>query len=442
MTLVIPTLIERKRNGESLAAAEWRELIAAYATDQVPDYQMSALLMAIYFRGLAADELAALTDAMLESGDRLDLGRRTVPAVDKHSTGGVGDKTSLLLAPMVAACGLMVPMMSGRGLGHTGGTLDKLESIPGFRTDLSLREAEDQVQRLGCALIGQTPEIAPADKRLYALRDVTATVESIPLIAASIMSKKLAEGIDGLVLDVKAGSGAFLPAPETARALAETMIGLGEARGCRTVALLSAMDRPLGRAAGNALEVEEAIEGLQGRGPDDLMELTYALGAEMLLVTGAATDREDALRKLRHSVDTGAALDRFRAIVEAQGGNPAVVDDPAALPQAPVTRVWEAPAAGIISRIEPRRIGRAITALGGGRLAVGDQVDPAVGFVITARPGDLVARGQPLATIHARTDAAADDAARALAEAIVLGEPPAPLPLIISRITRDGVASP
>jgi pyrimidine-nucleoside phosphorylase len=439
MTLVVPGLIERKRNGEALAPSEWRALIAAYTADQVPDYQMSALLMAIYFRGLAAEELAALTDAMLESGDRLALGRRTVPAVDKHSTGGVGDKTSLLLAPMIAACGLMVPMMSGRGLGHTGGTLDKLESIPGFRTDLSLREAEDQVRRLGCALIGQTPEIAPADKRLYALRDVTATVESIPLIAASIMSKKLAEGIDGLVLDVKAGSGAFLPDPVTARALAETMIGLGEARGCRTVALLTAMDRPLGRAAGNAIEVEEAIEGLQGRGPADLMELTYALGAEMLLVTGAAADRDDALRKLRHAVDSGAALDRFRAIVEAQGGNPAIVDDPAALPQAPVERVWAAPAAGIVSRVEPRRIGRAITALGGGRLTVDDEVDPAVGFVITARPGDLVERGQPLATIHARTEASADDAARALAEAIVLGEPASPLPLILSRITRNGV---
>ncbi|HEU4829327.1 MAG TPA: thymidine phosphorylase [Gemmatimonadales bacterium] len=439
MTLVVATLIERKRNGKTLEPAEWRELIGAYAADQVPDYQMSALLMAIFFRGLAPGELSALTDAMLASGDRLDLGPRTVPAVDKHSTGGVGDKTSLLLAPMLAACGLMVPMMSGRGLGHTGGTLDKLESIPGFRTDLSLREAEDQVRRLGCALIGQTPEIAPADKRLYALRDVTATVESIPLIAASIMSKKLAEGIDGLVLDVKTGSGAFLPDPAMARTLAETMIGLGEARGCRTVALLTAMDRPLGRAAGNALEVEEAIEGLRGRGPEDLMQLTHALGAEMLLVAGAAEDGRDARRKLEHVIKTGAALDRFRAIIEAQGGNPAVVDDPAALPQAPVERVWEAPAAGIVSRVEPRRIGRAITALGGGRMKVDDEVDPAVGFVITARPGDMVTRGQPLATIHARSDAGADEAARALAEAIVIGEPAAPMALISHRITKNGV---
>ena len=437
--MVVATLIERKRNGGALSPAEWRELITAYTADQVPDYQMSALLMAIYFRGLSSGELAALTDAMLDSGDRLDLGPRTVPAVDKHSTGGVGDKTSLLLAPMLAACGLMVPMMSGRGLGHTGGTLDKLESIPGFRTDLRLREAEDQVRRIGCALIGQTPEIAPADKRLYALRDVTATVESIPLIAASIMSKKLAEGLDGLVLDVKTGSGAFLPDPAMARTLAETMIGLGEARGCRTVALLTAMDRPLGRAAGNALEVEEAIEGLQGRGPGDLMELTFALGAEMLLVAGAAADRRDAQRTLAHVIESGAALDRLRAIIEAQGGNPAVVDDPGALPQAPIERIWEAPVAGIVSSVEPRRIGRAIMALGGGRRTVDDLIDPAVGFVITARPGDLVARGQPLATIHARDDGGARAAAQALAEAIVIGEPAAPLPLISHRITREGV---
>ena len=437
--MVVATLIERKRNGGALSPAEWRELITAYTADQVPDYQMSALLMAIYFRGLSSGELAALTDAMLESGDRLDLGPRTVPAVDKHSTGGVGDKTSLLLAPMLAACGLMVPMMSGRGLGHTGGTLDKLESIPGFRTDLRLREAEDQVRRIGCALIGQTPEIAPADKRLYALRDVTATVESIPLIAASIMSKKLAEGLDGLVLDVKTGSGAFLPDPAMARTLAETMIGLGEARGCRTVALLTAMDRPLGRAAGNALEVEEAIEGLQGRGPGDLMELTFALGAEMLLVAGAAADRRDAQRTLAHVIESGAALDRLRSIIEAQGGNPAVVDDPGALPQAPIERIWEAPVAGIVSSVEPRRIGRAIMALGGGRRTVDDLIDPAVGFVITARPGDLVARGQPLATIHARDDGGARAAAQALAEAIVIGEPAAPLPLISHRITREGV---
>src|SRR5215211_8064674 len=298
--MVIPELIEHKRDGRALTPGQWGGL--------VPDYQMSALLMAIFFRGLEPGELAALTDAMIESGDRLRFDGHPVPVADKHSTGGVGDKVSLLLAPMVASCGVAVPMMSGRGLGHTGGTLDKLESIPGFRTNLTLREARAQVERLGCAMLGQTPEIAPADKRLYALRDVTATVESIPLIAASIMSKKLAEGLTGLVLDVKTGSGAFLSDRERALELARTMIGLGEARGCPTVALLTAMDRPLGRACGNALEVEEAIEGLRGSGPADLMEVTYALAAEMLVLVGSAPDLTDARRRLEASVSSGKAL--------------------------------------------------------------------------------------------------------------------------------------
>ncbi|HEU5048676.1 MAG TPA: thymidine phosphorylase [Gemmatimonadales bacterium] len=431
-------LIRIKRDGGPLdrAALDW--FIAGVTDGSVPDYQASALLMAIVLRGMTAEETAGLTDAMVRSGVRVEYPGLPGVAVDKHSTGGVGDKTSIILAPRAAACGAYVPMMSGRGLGHTGGTLDKLESIPGFRTDLTLRDAEAQVLRLGCAMIGQTPEIAPADKRLYALRDVTATVESIPLISASIMSKKLAEGLDGLVLDVKTGSGAFLPDPAVARTLAETMIALGEARGCRTVALLTAMDRPLGRALGNALEVEEAIAGLRGEGPDDLMTLTYALGAEMLVVAGVAEDLAAGRRMLEESVRSGRALERFRAIIEAQGGNPAVVDDPAALPQAPVARVWEAPAAGIVSRIEPRRIGRAITALGGGRSEVDDVIDPAVGFMISARPGDRVERGQPLATIYARTGAAADAAAATLAEAITIGETAEPLPLIAERISRTG----
>ena len=433
------TLIERKRDAGALTPDEWRELIRAHTAGDVPDYQMSALLMAIFFRGLEPAELEALTDAMLRSGDQLHFEGSGAPVVDKHSTGGVGDKTSLLLAPMVASCGVLVPMMSGRGLGHTGGTLDKLESIPGFRTDLRLRDAEAQVRRLGCALIGQTPEIAPADRQLYALRDVTATVESIPLISASIMSKKLAEGLDGLVLDVKAGSGAFIPEPDRARVLAETMIALGEARGCRVVALVTAMDRPLGHALGNALEIEEAIDGLRGGGPADLMELTFALGVEMLLVAGAASTSEEARRMLEDSIASGRALERFQAIIEAQGGNPAVVDDPAALPQAPVERIWAAPHDGIVTRIEPRPIGRAITALGGGRLKVGDAIDPAVGFLITAKPGDRVSRGQPLATILARTDADAGEAAAALDAAIVVGEEGAPLPLVLERITSAAV---
>jgi pyrimidine-nucleoside phosphorylase len=358
--------------------------------------------------------------------------------VEKHSTGGVGDKTSLLLAPMVASCGAAVPMMSGRGLGHTGGTLDKLESIPGFRTDLALTDAAAQVRRLGCVMIGQTPEIAPADRRLYALRDVTATVESIPLIAASIMSKKLAEDIEGLVLDVKIGSGAFLPETERALELARTMIALGESRGCRTVALLTAMDRPLGRACGNALEVEEALLGLRGEGPEDLMEVTYALGAEMLLVAGVSHDVVDARRRLEESVASGRALELFARMIEAQGGNPAVVDDPAVLPQAQAVEVFRAPRTGIVERVEPRRIGRAVVELGGGRMTMGDEVDPTVGFVITARPGDEVAGGEPIASIFARDEAGLLAGATALREAIRIGDDAAPLPLVSHRVTAAG----
>ena len=436
--MVVPTLIERKRDGAALTPAEWRELIFAYSADTVPDYQMAALLMAILWRGLAPAELSALTEAMIDSGDRLHWEGFDQPLVDKHSTGGVGDKTSLLLAPMLAACGVAVPMMSGRGLGHTGGTLDKLEAIPGFRTGLSLEETQAQVRRIGCAMIGQTPEIAPADKRLYALRDVTATVESIPLISASIMSKKLAEGLDGLVLDVKTGSGAFLPGREQALELARTMIGLGEAHGCRTVALLTAMDRPLGRACGNALEVEEAIAGLSGEGPRDLMEVTHALGVEMLLTAGVTADHVEARRRLEESIRSGRAREKFGELIEAQGGNRAVLDDPAALPQADVIEIFTAPRDGVVTRVEPRRIGRAIIELGGGRQKVDDVVDPAVGFVITARPGDRVRSGEPIASIFARSDAAAARAAASLAAAIEIGEIGAETPLVSCRVTATG----
>ena len=399
--MVVASLIQRKRNGGALTPDEWRGLIQRYVADAVPDYQLSALLMAVYFKGLEPDELAALTDAMIASGDRLRFDGIDRPVVDKHSTGGVGDKVSLLLAPLVASCGVAVPMMSGRGLGHTGGTLDKLEAIAGFRTGLGLREAEAQVRRLGCAMLGQTEEIAPADKRLYALRDVTATVESIPLISASIMSKKLAEGLDGLVLDVKAGSGAFLPELDRSLDLARTMIALGEARGCKVVALLTAMDRPLGRACGNALEVEESIQGLAGEGPEDLMELTYALGVEMLLVAGVDTDRTAARQRLEKAVRNGRALETLARIIEAQGGNPAVVEDPGVLPQAAAVEVFSAVEAGTVTRVEPRTIGEAVVAMGGGRRVVTDIVDPSVGFVITVKPGDQVERGQPIASVFA-----------------------------------------
>jgi pyrimidine-nucleoside phosphorylase len=437
--MVIPSLIQHKRDGHSLEPAEWSRLIRDYTDGRVPDYQMSALLMAVVFRGLSPDELTALTDAMLMSGDRLDFKDLDRPRVDKHSTGGIGDKVSLLLAPMVASCGVAVPMMSGRGLGHTGGTLDKLESIPGFRTNLTLAQAKAQVERIGCAMLGQTPEIAPADKRLYALRDVTGTVESIPLISASIMSKKLAEGLNGLVLDVKTGSGAFLPGVSQALELAQTMIGLARAHECPTVALLTAMDRPLGRSCGNALEVEEAIEGLRGDGPPDLMTVTYALGVEMLLLVGAARNAAEAHGRLEDSVTSGRALEMFARIIEAQGGNPAVVDDPDLLPQAGGVEVFRAPRDGVVSRIEPRRIGQAIVELGGGRRTIEDSVDPAVGFVIPVKPGDRIREGEPLASVFARDSQGVERGIEALREAIAIGERGTLTPLITHRVTSDGV---
>jgi pyrimidine-nucleoside phosphorylase len=437
--MVIPSLIQHKRDGGALQSSEWRRLIEGYTAGQVPDYQMSALLMAVVWRGLAPEELAALTQAMLDSGDRLSFDGSTPPRVDKHSTGGIGDKVSLLLAPMVASCGVAVPMMSGRGLGHTGGTLDKLESIPGFRTDLTLKQTREQVERIGCAMLGQTPEIAPADKRLYALRDVTGTVESIPLISASIMSKKLAEGLNGLVLDVKTGSGAFLPDLAQALELARTMIGLARAHGCNTVALLTAMDRPLGRSCGNALEVEEAIEGLRGEGPADLMAVTYALGVEMLLLAGKAKDREDAQRQLEASVNSGRALETWRRIIQSQGGDPKVVDDLELLPQAAEVEVFKASRDGVVTQIEPRRIGRAIVELGGGRRTMEDTIDPAVGFVIPIKPGDRVHAGEPLASVFARDRSGIETGLSALREAIVLGDKGSLTPLITHRVTADGV---
>jgi pyrimidine-nucleoside phosphorylase len=430
--MVFQSLIERKRDGGSLTAAEWQAAIEGLLTGGIPDYQIAALLMAVTWRGLASDELAALTEVMLASGARLQPG----PArVDKHSTGGVGDKVSLVLAPLVAACGVRVPMMSGRGLGHTGGTVDKLESIPGFRAALSLAEAEAQVERLGCALFSQTAEIAPADARLYALRDVTGTVPSIPLIAASIMSKKLAEGLSGLVLDVKVGSGAFLPEIDRASELAHTMVALGRQHGCPTVALLTAMDRPLGRACGNALEVEEAIAALSGEGPPDLMEVTFSLAVEMLRLAGVESDPAAAEARLRDALDSGRARDLMGRIIEAQGGNRAVVDDPGVLPQAAEVELFAAARSGVVEQVEPRIIGQAIVAMGGGRRRLEDPIDHAVGFVITPRPGDRVKAGQPLASVFARDSSGIAVGLEALSRAIVIGEGPVDaLPLVIERI--------
>src|SRR5256885_2918990 len=438
--MIVPRLIERKRNGGRLEPQEINELVIAFSDGIVPDYQMAAFLMAVYYRGLDRSEMNALMDAMLASGKRLDFSRLAKPRIDKHSTGGVGDKTSLVLAPVIASLGVAVPMMSGRGLGHTGGTLDKLESIPGFRTSLTLAEARAQIADIGCALIGQTKEIAPADRKMYALRDATATVESIPLIAASIMSKKLAEDLTGLVLDIKRGSGSFLPQLERDLELAESMIRLGADHRCPVVALVTAMDRPLGRACGNALEVEEAIHTLKGEGPPDLLELTYALGVEMLLIAGTAESADDARRRMEKAIGTGKAAEHFQKIIEAQGGNPGVVDDPAVLPQADECEVFNPPRRGFVARVEPRTVGRGTIALGGGRMKLDDRVDPSVGFVIPARPGDWVEQGEPLATIFARDRTGVETGRQALRQAVVISdEADPPLPLVSHRVSNAGV---
>ena len=433
-------LIERKRDGGRIDAGEWRALANAYAAGHVPDYQMAAFLMACFLRGLDRAETHALTDAMLHSGETLDLAYLGKPRIDKHSTGGVGDKVSIVLAPLIASLGVAVPMMSGRGLGHTGGTLDKHESIPGFRTNLSLSEAKVLLEKLDCALIGQTAEIAPADRKMYALRDTTGTVEAIPLIAASIMSKKLAEGLTGLVLDVKRGSGAFLPELDRGLELAKTMIELGADHGCPVVTLITAMDRPLGRACGNALEVEESILALKGEGPADLMSVTYALGAEMLVLANAAPDHDEARRMMERAIGTGRAAEHFQKMIEAQGGNPAVVDDPALLPQAAEVELFAAPRRGFVARVEPRAVGRGITALGGGRVTMDDKLDLSVGFMITARPGDWVEQGEPLASIFARDRAGIESGRATLRAAITIAdEADPPLPLVSHRVTAAGV---
>ena len=433
-------LIERKRDGGRLEPGEWRALTLAYAAGHIPDYQMAAFLMACFIRGMDRGETSALTDAMLESGERLRLTDLGVPRVDKHSTGGVGDNVSIVLAPLVASVGVAVPMMSGRGLGHTGGTLDKLESIPGFRTSLTLTEARAQLQRIGCAMLGQTTEIAPADRKMYALRDATVTVDSIPLIAASIMSKKLAEDLTGLVLDIKRGSGSFLPSLESELELAETMIRLGADHDCPVVALVTAMDRPLGRACGNALEVEEAIHTLKGEGPPDVLEVTYSLGAEMLVLAGVAHDTDDARRQLERALASGRAAERMEALIEAQGGNPGVVEDPAVLPQAAACELFCSQRRGFVAHVEPRAVGRGIIALGGGRTSMEDVIDASVGFVITARPGDWVEQGEPLATIFAPDRAGIEVGRTALRQAIVIAdEADPPLPLVSHRVTHAGV---
>src|SRR3990170_3861330 len=438
--MIVTRLIERKRDGHALEAAEVREIVLAYSQGQVPDYQMAALLMAIYFRGLDRTEMNALTSAMLDSGRRLDLSRIALPRIDKHSTGGVGDKVSVILAPLIASLGVAVPMMSGRGLGHTGGTVDKLESIPGFSTALSLDDAERQIRKIGCAMLSQTSEIVPADRKLYALRDATATVEVIPLIASSIMSKKIAESLTGLVLDIKRGSGAFLPKLEDELALAAAMIDLGAKHDCPVVALLTAMDRPLGWACGNALEIAECLEILTEAGPADLLEVTLALGAEMLQLASVCSTPAAARQMMAEAIASGKALRKLEEIIGAQGGDKRVLSDPTRLPQAPHRATFAAARDGVIQTVEPRAVGYGVIALGGGRRNMEDKIDPSVGYVLTAKSGDAVAKGQPLATVYARSAGDLDIGAKALEQAIVIGDHAVePLPLVSHRVTAHGV---
>ena len=425
-------VIQAKRDGGELSREQIQFLIRGYAAGDVPDYQAAAFAMAVFFRGMTPPEIVALTEAMMRTGEVLDLSELPGPKVDKHSTGGVGDKTSLVLAPLAAACGVYVPMISGRGLGHTGGTLDKLESIPGFNVRLSLAELRRVLRACGLGLIGQTPEIAPADRKLYALRDVTATVESLPLISASIMSKKMAEGIDALVLDVKCGGGAFLKTRDEARALAQTMIGIGKGMGKKVAALLTDMEQPLGRNVGNALEVVECIETLKGRGPSDLESLSVELAAWMVHLAGAAPGLDVARTRVRAALASGEGLERFRRVVELQGGEPRVCDDLSLLPQARETVVVRSDRDGRVARLAALAIGQAGMLLGAGRETVDGSVDPSVGFVFHKKVGDPVAVGEPIVTVHLGRASRREDALARLAEAItVASEAPPRGPLVL-----------
>ena len=418
-------IIQRKRDGLELSAGEIDFLVRGYAEGRIPDYQASALAMAVYFRGMTPAETVALTESMMRTGEVLDLQDLPGPKVDKHSTGGVGDKTSLILAPVVAACGVNVPMISGRGLGHTGGTLDKLESIPGFSVRLSLADFRAVLEQTRLAIIGQTPEIAPADKKLYALRDVTGTVESRPLIAASIMSKKMAEGIDALVLDVKTGDGAFMKSFEDSKALAETMVEIGRGMGKKVAALITDMEQPLGHAVGNALEVVECLDTLKGRGPKDLESLSLELAAWMLHLAGVAANLDAARSRARDALVSGAGLRKFRQVVERQGGDPSVCDDAHLLPRSREVVPLVAEQDGRVVAIAARAVGQAAMLLGAGRETVESVIDPAVGIVLHKKVGDLVIAGEPCATLHVNDRGRLDEALALLQEAIRFG-PEAP----------------
>jgi pyrimidine-nucleoside phosphorylase/thymidine phosphorylase len=423
-------IIQKKRDGGALSQDEIAFFIDGYTKGRVADYQASALAMAVFFRGMTPEETVALTQSMMRTGEVLDLSALPGPKVDKHSTGGVGDKTSLVLAPLAASCGVIVPMISGRGLGHTGGTLDKLESIPGFRVGLSLDELRDVLRRTGMGLIGQTPQIAPADRKLYALRDVTATVESRPLIAASIMSKKMAEGIDALVLDVKTGDGAFMKTLDDSRALARAMVDIGRGMGKKVAALITDMDQPLGNAVGNALETAECIDTLSGRGPADLVALSVELAAWMVHL-GHGETLEAARGRIREALASGAGLSKFREVIALQGGDPAVCEEPGRLPRARRTVDIAAESGGFVTRIACAAIGHAAMVLGAGRETVDSTIDPAVGLILHRKVGDEVKKGQPLVTLHVNDDARLAEATERVRSAIHVGpEAPRREPLI------------
>ncbi len=434
----VPELIAIKRDGGSFTEAQIRHLIEGFTAQEIADYQMTALAMAIYLNGMTPKETAALTLAMRDSGRVVDLGGPERLYVDKHSTGGVGDKVSICLAPIVAACGVRVPMVSGRGLGHTGGTLDKLEAIPGFSVDMTVDAFVKQTNAIGCALIGQTADIAPADKRLYALRDVTGTVASIPLITASILSKKLAEGIGGLVLDVKVGRGAFMQTLEDARALAGSLVRVGRLAKKRVTAVLTSMDSPLGRTVGNALETREAIELLHDRAPADLKEITFVLGAEMLRLAGLAKSEAEARAKMQRTLDDGSARAKLAEIVAAQGGDARVVDEPDRLPKAKTRLAVKAAKAGFVHGIDALEVGLTGVAMGAGRTRADQAVDPAVGVVLHAARGDRVTEGQTIAELHVQAKNAATKAhAARVAEAYAIkASRPSVQPLVLDVLRR------
>lgn len=428
-------IIMKKRNGGKLTTEEIQYLIAGYTCGDIPDYQVSALMMAIYFQGMDEAETLALTMAMAHSGDMLDLSAIEGVKVDKHSTGGVGDKTSLALIPMVAACGIKVAKMSGRGLGHTGGTIDKLESFPGFSTAISREHFIRQVNEIGISIMGQTADLAPADKKLYALRDVTATVDNMSLIASSIMSKKLAAGADAIVLDVKTGSGAFMKTEQDSLALAREMVRIGNGAGRHTIAVVSDMDQPLGRAVGNALEVKEAIDTLKGQGPDDFVQLCLTLGSQMLIAGGKARDTTEANAMLQQVIASGAALDKLAAFVQAQGGDPAAVYDTGLLPRAEYTEPIPALSEGYISHIRCDEIGICSLLLGGGRETKESEIDLSVGLILNAKVGDYVKQGEPLAYMYFNDPKKASAARERFYQAFKISmDGPVQPPVLIHRI--------